>query len=150
MPKSAGGLCFLAMPLATGRRARLLFMLSCTEQQPPKRRGALLEIVNFLIEGGGEGQQPSIGRARLHAAAQLDVFFDGPERAPERIFELLVHALAEAFAIEPMSDVAAVPYEVLLLDLPQRAAAVWAGEWRWWPVELAGTQRVGARPFRTW
>src|SRR5688572_14152533 len=113
MPKSAGGLSFLAMPLATGRRARLLFLLSCTEQQPAKRRGALLEILDFLVERGGEGRQPSICRAGLHAGAQLDVFFDGAQRAPERLFELFVHPVAEAFAIEPMPDVAAVTYEVL-------------------------------------
>ena len=75
-----------------------------------------------------ERLQTPVFRAKQHPRAQLDVFLDGAQRAPERVFELFVHAVAKALAVEPVPNVAAVPHDILLLNLTQRSPAVGAGE----------------------
>src|SRR5687768_1885892 len=102
----------------------------------------------LMHASAGCGDVPSGAPLRLralpHSRPQRYPFLNRAQRAPERLLELFLHALAEAVGCESVSNETAVPHEAGLLDFPKRPATVRTCERRRRSVERACAQGIGA------
>ena len=75
-------------------------------------------------------RQVTASRPVCHPLAQLDSLLDCPQGAPQRVLQLVVLETRKAFLGKTVPDMTPVAHEIAVLELPQRASTIGAGEWR--------------------
>ncbi len=79
-----------------------------------------------------------------HAAAHGGAFFQRAQGGPQGVFHAMALRFDEGLGGEAMPDMAAIAEDIVLCELPKRAAAIGARERRRRSAHLTGFERIGS------